>query len=69
MIGFSFMHTSPLALPVILSAFLAQIWIVAAVVWVIYTLIRKRKLERMAWVQIVALGLPVGILLLIPAIS
>ena len=39
MIGFSFMHTSPLALPVILSAFMAQLWVLSAGAWVVYTLL------------------------------
>lgn len=69
MIGFTFVHTSPLALPVTLSAFLAQFWVLAAVVWAMYSLWKKHRIERMAWIQISVLALPVGILLQIPSTS
>ena len=68
MIGFSFMHNSPLALPVILSAFLAQIWVVF-VIGVAYTLWQKRAVDTRAWIQLSIVAMPVGILFLIPAIT
>jgi len=69
MIGFSFMHTSPLALPVILSAFLAQLWVLLAIAWVAYTVWRGRAVERRAWIQLGVLALPAGVLFVIPAIT
>ena len=45
MIGFSFIHTSPL--PVLVSAFLAQVWLLIGIPWTGYMLWRKEQL-RMA---------------------
>jgi hypothetical protein len=67
MIGFTFMHTSPLALPVTLSVLVAEIWVVLAIIWCAYTAWRKRHIDRLAWIQLGSLVVPLSILLFIPA--
>lgn len=69
MIGFSLMHTSPLALPLLLSAFLAQIWVALAAGWMVYTSWRRRAVERRAWVQLGIIAVPLGILFFTPAVT
>jgi hypothetical protein len=69
MIGFSFVHTSPLALPLIVSALLAEVWVVLAIAWVGYAVWRKLVIDRRAWIQLGIVAMPVVIRLLIPAIT
>lgn len=70
MIGFSFLHNSlPLALVAVLSALLAQIWLITTIGWVAYTVRQKRTVDRRSWMQLAILALPIGILWIIPAIT
>jgi hypothetical protein len=69
MIGFSFLHTSSLALPVVLAAFIAQFWVALTIIWVACGLWKGRAVERQTWLQLGILALPVGVLLLLPAIA
>lgn len=69
MIGFTFMHMSPLALPVMLSAFLAQVWLLIMVVWIAYSLLRRRVPVKTTWLEFVVIAVPVGILYFIPAVT
>jgi hypothetical protein len=69
MVGFSFLHTSPLALPVLASATLAQLWVILVTVWVAYVAWRREGIDRAVWIQLASLGVPVLMLFFTPAIS
>jgi len=69
MVGFSFIHTSPLALPVLVSAFLAQVWLLIGVPWAAYMLWRKQQLRIAAWVLLGAIAIPMIILYFIAAVT
>ena len=69
MIGFSFVHTSPLALPVLVSALLAQVWLLIGVPWAAYMLWRRQQLRMVAWVLLGAIATPIIIVYLIAAVT
>jgi len=69
MVGFSFMHMSPLALPVVVSALLAQVWLLIGVPWAAYMLWRKQQLRMAALVLLAAIAIPMIILYFIAAIT
>ncbi len=70
MIGFSFLHNSlPLALPAILSALLAQIWVIIAIAWAVYAVWQKRTIHWRSWMQLSILTVPMAILWIIPVIT
>lgn len=69
MVGFSFLHTSSLALPVVASAFLAQAWLVFVFLWGAYVAFRGHRIARPVWIQFGSLAVPIGILFGTPGIS
>jgi hypothetical protein len=69
MVGFSFMHMSPLALPVVVSALLAQVWLLIGVPWAAYMLWRKQQLRMAALVLLAAIAIPMIILYFIAAVT
>jgi len=68
-IGFTFEHTSLLALPVLFSACLAYLWAVFVLGWVGWCVWRHERIDRIIWIEFAALGVPCFILLLIPGMS
>jgi hypothetical protein len=67
MVGFTLLHTSNLALPLLLSATLAFLWVAVAVIWLGFAVITKGCLPcRIEWVELVALALAVLSLMCTP---
>jgi hypothetical protein len=70
MVGFSLLHRHPgLTAAVVGAAFLGLLWVVLTAGWVVYTLSQKRRVDRLCWVELVVLTIPLCLVATITAID